>query len=68
MAHDQIDWSNAPVGAVALVMNQHNKPYWLICRVKPIGDRDYWQTEWVEAQHFEFNGDWRNSLTPRPQE
>jgi hypothetical protein len=68
MAHDKVDWSQAPRDCVAWIMTENKGAYWLIVIPRPIGEKEYWMTEWISAPNFCYTHNWFDSITLRPQE
>lgn len=64
MAHDKVDWSRAPKNCICWIVDEDKSARWLV----PKAYSCCWLVDQIPAPSFGFEGDWRNSLTRRPQE
>jgi hypothetical protein len=66
MAHDKLVWESAPEWAAYAAMDHDG--VWFFYEHKPYIQGNYWGCPGKYIQAAIDNSDWRNSLTPRPQE
>lgn len=61
----KIDWKRAPRGTVWWAIDANGEANWF-CEPNVAAFTDFWFSEPKRAPDFEFDGDWRKSLTKRP--
>jgi hypothetical protein len=63
--HTGIDWKAAPKTAHWWAVDANGQAHWFMApNIAPF--TDFWFTDHVPAPHFDYQGDWRESLTARP--
>ncbi|WP_442592530.1 hypothetical protein ACSBPU_13085 [Parapusillimonas sp. JC17] len=65
MAYDLVDWKQAPTLARWWAIDANGKAYWH-CQPDVAAFTDFWMAEQIEAPHFGYTGDYKESLTERP--
>ena len=63
--HDGVDWKSAPKTAMWWAVDANNIAHWFLSP-NIAAFTDFWFTDQVAAPLFEYEGDWRQSLTGRP--
>ncbi|MCK3776444.1 hypothetical protein MZK49_06845 [Ensifer sesbaniae] len=61
-----VDWKRAPKGARWWAMDADGQAHWY-CAPDVAAFTDFWFASSVPAPDFGFVGDWRESLTERPE-
>ena len=64
--HRAADWKQAPKNAVWWAIDADGKAYRFNAE-NVIAYTNFWFTEQVNAPRFNYEGDWRESLTKRPE-
>lgn len=60
-----IDWNEAPKGALWWAMDANGQAHWLLVpNVAPF--TNFWYSEQVPAPSYGYSGNWKESLTERP--
>jgi hypothetical protein len=63
--HIGVDWKSAPKTAQWWAVDANGQAHWFMApNIAPF--TDFWFTEQVPAPPFDYEGDWRESLTARP--
>jgi hypothetical protein len=63
--HARVDWKIAPKNARWWAVDATGDAYWFMAPdIKPF--TDFWFTDQARAPLFDYEGDWRESLTTRP--
>ncbi|WP_320194700.1 hypothetical protein RMR10_010030 [Agrobacterium rosae] len=61
----KVDWKQAPKGARWWAVDANGDAHWFM-EPDIAAFTDFWFSVPVDAPTFEFDGDWRSSLTERP--
>lgn len=62
--NSNIDWKKAPRGAMWWAMDADGKCHWFLAP-NVASHTDFWFSEPVPAPPFDYEGNWRESLTER---
>ncbi len=63
---DKVDWSRAPKLARRWAINKDGLAHWY-CEPDIVCYSSFWFSDAVPAPSFNYRGDYKRSLTPRPE-
>lgn len=65
MSHDKVDWKHAPKNARWWAIDADGQAFWY-CTPDIAPFTNFWHAEQLKAPSFDYQGDFKASLTLRP--